>query len=134
MTESYIAVNLSALAAAHGAPTETLDFLTRAINNFYDTGSYAHMVTPLGVLAAHFDRIGQYEAAATIVGFAATAFTLATFPEITATIAHLREVLGDKAYESLTHNGAGMTNASAAQYALEQIERARTELISDRAD
>jgi predicted ATPase/class 3 adenylate cyclase len=134
MWESYLAVNLSGLAATHGAPTETLDFLTLAINNFYDTGSYSHMVSPLGVLAAHFDRIGRYEAAATIVGFAATTFALATIPEITATIAHLREVLGDKAYESLTHNGANMTNASAAQYALEQIEQARTELISGRAD
>ena len=134
MTESYIAVNLSGLAAAHGAPTETLDFLTRAINNFYDTGSYAHMVSPLGVLAAHFDRIGQYEAAATIVGFAATAFALATFPEITATIAHLREVLGDNIYESLAHNGEKMTNANVAQYALEQIEQARAELLPGRAD
>jgi hypothetical protein len=69
------------------------------------------MVSPLGVLAAHFDRIGQYEAAATIVGFAATAFALATFPEITATIAHLREVLGDNIYESLAHNGEKMTNS-----------------------
>jgi hypothetical protein len=134
MWESYLAVNLSGLAATHGAPTETLDFLTRAINNFYDTGSYAHMVSPLGVLAAHFDRIGRYEAAATIVGFAATTFALATIPEITATIAHLREVLGDKVYESLTHNGASMTNATAAQYALGQIDRARAELLPGPTD
>jgi len=92
------------------------------------------MVSPLGVLAAHFDRIGQYEAAATIVGFAATAFALATFPEITATIAHLREVLGDNIYESLAHNGEKMTNASVAQYALEQIDRARARLLPDRKD
>jgi hypothetical protein len=42
------------------------------------------MVTPLGALAAHFDRIGHYEAAATIIGFAATTFALAVFPENTA--------------------------------------------------
>jgi predicted ATPase/class 3 adenylate cyclase len=125
MTESYIAVNLSGLAGAHGAPAETLDFLTRAINNFYDSGSYAHMVSPLIVLAAHFDRIGQYEAAATIIGFAATAFALATFPEVTAAIAHLREVLGDSAYDFLTRAGANMTNAAIAQYALDQIQQAR---------
>jgi hypothetical protein len=92
------------------------------------------MVTPLVVLAAHSDRIGHYEAAATIVGFAATVFALAAFPEITTTIAHLREVLGDKAYESFTHNGASMTSANAARYALEQIQLARTELISGRTD
>ncbi|MFZ0832172.1 MAG: adenylate/guanylate cyclase domain-containing protein, partial [Mycobacterium sp.] len=125
MTESYLAVNLSTLAATHGAPLDTLDFLTLAINNFYDSGSYSHMVSPLGALAAHFDRIGYYEAAAMIVGFAATTFALAVFPEIAATIAHLRQVLGDNAYEALAHAGGNMTNASAAQYALDQIDRER---------
>jgi hypothetical protein len=56
------------------------------------------------------------------------------FPEITSTIAHLREVLGDKVYESLAHNGANMTNASVAQYALEQIGQARAELLPGRTD
>jgi predicted ATPase/class 3 adenylate cyclase len=125
MAESYLAANLSALAATHGAPEETLDFLTLAINNFYESGSYSHMVTPLVVLAAHFDQIGQYEAAATIVGFAATVFALAAFPEITTTITHLREVLGENVYESLAHTGGNMTNATIAQYALNQIDQAR---------
>jgi predicted ATPase/class 3 adenylate cyclase len=134
MAELYLLVNLSALAPTHGAPPETLDFLTLAINNFYDSGSYSQMVTPLVVLAAHFDRIGHHETAATIVGFAATVFALAAFPEITRTIAHLREALGDKVYESLAHNGANMTNASVAQYALEQIGQARAELLPGRTD
>jgi hypothetical protein len=99
--------------------------LALAINNFYDSGSYSHMVSPLGVLAAHFDRIGHYDAAATLIGFAATAFALATFPEIVTAITHLQDVLGDKAYESLARTGETMTNAGIAQYALEQIDRAR---------
>jgi hypothetical protein len=103
-----------------------LDFLALPINNLYDSGSYSHMVSPLGVLAAHFDRIGHYEAAATLIGFAATEFALATFPEIATAIAHLRDVLGDKAYESLARAGEIMTNAGIAQYALEQIDRACT--------
>ncbi len=106
----------------------TLDFSTRAIKNFFDTGRYSHMVSPLAVLAAHFDRIGRYEAAATIVGFAGTAFALATFPEIDVTIAHLREVLSDNMYQSLSEVGAKMTNAGAARYALDQIDQARAEL------
>jgi hypothetical protein len=104
--------------------------LTLAINNFYDSGSYSQMVTPLVVLAAHFDRMGHHEAAATIVGFAATTFALAAFPEITNTIAHLREVLGHKAYESMTHAGSTMTNANIAQYALDQIGEARAQFAS----
>jgi hypothetical protein len=131
MAELYIAVTLSGLAATHGAPANMLDSLTLAIRTFHVSGSFSQMVTPLVVLAAHFDRIGQYEAAATIVGSAATAFALAAFPEITSTIAHLGEVLGDKVYESLVRNGANMTNASVAQYALEQIDRARAKLLPD---
>jgi predicted ATPase len=130
MTESYLAVNLSTLAATHGAPADTLDFVALAINNFYGTGSYSHMVSPLGALAAHFDRIGHHEAAATMIGFAGTAFALATFPEIRTTIAHLREVLGDNAYGSLAHAGESMSNAAMANYALHEIDRARAELLA----
>jgi predicted ATPase/class 3 adenylate cyclase len=131
MAELYIAVNLSALAVTQDASLDTLEFLTLAINNFYDSGSYSQMVTPLIVLAAHFDRRGHHEAAATIVGFAATTFALAAFPEITDTIAHLREVLGDKAYESLARAGATMTNATIARYALDQIEEAQAQFASE---
>jgi len=128
MAELYIAVNLSALAGTVGAPEDALDFLTLAINSFYDSGSYSQMVTPLVALAAHFDRIAHHEAAATIVGFAATTFALAAFPETAKTIVHLREVLGDKAYESLAQTGATMTNANIARYALDQIEEAQAEV------
>ncbi|MCW2662987.1 MAG: Cyclase [Mycobacterium sp.] len=128
MIESYLAVNLSAFAAANCDPVDALDFLTLAIKNFFDTGSYSHMVSPLAVLATHFDRIGQYEAAATIAGFAVSAFALATFPEIDVTIAHLREVLSDNVYESLSEAGASMANAGAARYALDKINQARGEL------
>ena len=50
------------------------------------------------------------------------------FPEFTAAIAHLREVLGDQTYESLAHNGETMTTAAMATYAYDQIDQARTEL------
>jgi hypothetical protein len=118
-------VNLSGFAATNYDPMDALGFLTLAIKNFFDTGSYSHMVSPLAVLATHFDRIGRYEAAATIVGFAVAAFALATFPEIDVTIAHLHEVRSDNMYQSLSEAGAKMTNTGAARYALDQIDRAR---------
>ena len=46
------------------------------------------------------------------------------FPRSTSTISHLREVLGDEAYESLARIGENMTNAAMADYAFEQIDRA----------
>jgi hypothetical protein len=43
-------------------------------------------------------------------------------------IAHLREVLGDHAYESLARKGETMTTAAMATYAYDQIDQARTTL------
>jgi hypothetical protein len=66
--------------------------------------------------------------AATIAGFAFSSMTAAVFPEITAGIAHLREVLGNQTYESFARKGAAMTAAAMATYAYDQIDQARTEL------
>ena len=43
---------------------------------------------------------------------------------------HLRQVFGDETYESFAQAGANMTNAAKAAYALDQIERARVDLLS----
>ena len=73
------------------------------------------------------DRIGGYEPAATIAGFAISPLT-ATIPEFSAAIAHLRDVLGDQTYESLARTGETMTTAAMATYAYDQIDQARTKL------
>ena len=50
------------------------------------------------------------------------------FPEFNTAIAHLREVLGGPAYESLARKGETMTTAAVATYAYDQIDQARTKL------
>ena len=74
------------------------------------------------------DRLGHHEQAATISGFAASAFTLASYPQLNTTIAHLRDVLGDQTYESLARKGETMTTAAMVTYAYDQIDQARTKL------
>jgi hypothetical protein len=49
-------------------------------------------------------------------------------PKITTAITHLRDVLGDPAYESLARKGETMTAAAMVAYAYDQIDQARTEL------
>jgi class 3 adenylate cyclase len=71
---------------------------------------------------------GRYEPAATIAGFALSPLSRGAFPEITTTITHLREVLGDQTYESLARKGETMTTAAMVTYAYDQIDQARTEL------
>jgi hypothetical protein len=127
--ESQLAVNLARLAATHDDPTDVFDFITIAIRNNYDSGSFVFMASPLAILAAIFDRLGYYEPAATISGVAAIPLTRNAFPEVNTTITHLREVLGGVAYTSLVRAGKNMTNAAMAQYALNQIDRARAELL-----
>jgi len=104
------------------------DHLTLAIRNYHNAGNTTTIRTPLAVLAALFDRLGRYEPAATIAGFALSLFTAAAVPEITTAITHLRDVLGDQTYESLARKGEAMTTAELVTYAYDQIDQARTEL------
>jgi hypothetical protein len=78
-------------------------------------------------LAVFKDRLGRFDPAATIAGFAFSPLT-ATVPEFSAAIAHLREVLGEATYESLAHKGETMTTAAMVTYAYDQIDQARAEL------
>jgi hypothetical protein len=80
------------------------------------------------MLSAFLDRLGRFEAAATIAGFSCDPVSLASVPELAATIAHLREVLGDQPYESFARNGEAMTMAAIVAYAYDQIDQARAEL------
>jgi hypothetical protein len=102
--------------------------LTVAIHHYHDAGNVANLRNPLAILAAVLDRLGHHEQAATISGFAATAFTLSSYPQLNTTIAHLHEVRGDQTYESLARRGETMTTAEMVTYAYDQIDQARTEL------
>ncbi len=126
--ESLLASVLSRLAAVHGNPAETFDYLTLAIRNQYKSGSLSMMSTSMAVLAFIFDRLGHHEPAATISGVAATPYARTAVPEITTAIAHLREVLGEHIYESLARKGETMTTAEMVAYAYDQIDQVRATL------
>ena len=125
---SFQVDGLARLEAKYGDPLAALDYLSLAIRNYQDSGNVTLVHSPLAVLAALFHRLGHHEAAATIAGFAFNPLTAGWFPEITTTITHLREVLGDENYESLARKGETMTTAAMATYAYDQIDQARAEL------
>jgi len=126
--ESHLSGSLARLEAEHGDPQAALDYLTVAIRNYHDSGSTSLIRAALAVLAAFLDRLGRCEPAATIAGFALSPITAISAPETTAAIAHLRDVLGEKTYESLARKGETMTTAAMVTYAYDQIDQARTEL------
>ena len=125
---SVLADGLARLEAEHGDTVAAFDHLTLAIRNYHNAGDTTTIRVPLAILAALFDRLGRYEPAATIAGFALSPFTAASVPEITTAIAHLRDVLGEPTYESLARKGETMTTAAMATYAYDQIDQARAEL------
>ena len=61
--------------AEWGDPLAALDCFTVAIRNYHDSGNTPMIRSPLAVLAVFFDRLGHYEAAATISGFALNLLT-----------------------------------------------------------
>jgi hypothetical protein len=126
--ESTIAYNLSRLEATHGVMASAFDCLSLAIRNMHDSGNTTTMRTPLALLATVLDQLGRYESAATIAGFALSPLTEMLYPEISTAIAHLRKVLGDQTYESLTREGETMATAAMVTYGYDQIDQARTEL------
>jgi transcriptional regulator with AAA-type ATPase domain len=126
--QSGVAVTQWMVAATESDPIHFFQYLTLAIHHYYYAGNVANLRNPLAILAAVLDRLGHHEQAATISEFAATAFTLASYPQLNTTITHLRDVLGDQTYESLARTGETMTTAAIATYAYDQIDQARTEL------
>ena len=125
---SIVAANLCRFEAEHGDTASALDHLILAIRNYHDAGNTTTIRIPLAVLVALFDRLGRHEPAATIAGFAFSAFSAPHVPEIITAIAHLRDVLGEETYESLARTGAAMTAAAMATYAFDQIEQAHAQL------
>ena len=125
---SVLALQLARLEAEQGDTVSAFDHLTLAIRNYHNAGDTTTIRTPLSSLAALFDRLGRYEPAATIAGFALSPLAATGVPEITTAITHLRDVLGEATYESLARKGETMTTAAMATYAYDQIDQARTEL------
>jgi predicted ATPase len=125
---SALANVLALLEAEQGGTVSAFDHLTLTIRNYHNSGDTTTIRVPLAVLAVLFDRLGRYEPAATIAGFALSPIAAAAAPEITTAIAHLRDVLGDQTYESLARKGETMTTTAMVTYAYDQIDQARAEL------
>jgi predicted ATPase len=128
LNESHFANVLSELETEHGDPLAAFDYLTLAIRNYHESGNTAMVRSPLTLLAVLFHRLGRYEPAATIAGFAINPLAATAFPEINAAIAQLRDVLGDQTYESLARKGVAMTTSAMVAFAYDEIDQARAAL------
>jgi hypothetical protein len=126
--EAGLAVGLSDLEATVGDTIAALDHLILGIRIFDDAGNTAMIRVPLAVLTVLLDRLGWYEPAAIVAGFAVDPLSTASIPDLTTAITHLRDVLGEQTYQSLAHKAETLTTAELVAYAYDQIDQARAEL------
>ncbi|WP_319451232.1 MULTISPECIES: hypothetical protein [unclassified Mycobacterium] len=127
--ETQFSYWLCGLEAEQGDGVSALKYLAVAIRNNHESGNLGMLHNPLAILAALLDRLGHFESAATIAGFAAVnPMATGTLPELGTAIRHLCEVLGDQTYESLARKGKTMTTTAITTYAHDQIDQTRAEL------
>jgi hypothetical protein len=120
--ESLVAVSLSTLAASHGDPADAFDFLTSRSAIKWTPAACpsfpAHWrSSPRSWTNSDITNLRQSSGASPPTLFADA------FPEINTAITHLRDVLGDQAYESLARKGETMIAAAIATYAYDQIDQ-----------
>nr|WP_232425763.1 adenylate/guanylate cyclase domain-containing protein [Mycobacterium sp. JS623] len=126
--ESHIANVLGRLEAWYGDPLTAMGYLSLAIHNYHDSGSFTVMRVPLASLAALLHRIGRHEKCAIIAGYAFSPFAKNWVPELRTAITQLREALGDETYDTLAGKGKSMTASGIAAYAYDEIDHVRAEL------
>ena len=126
--ETHLVATLAVLEAKFGEPLAALEYFALAIRRYHDAGNTASGRPALAAPAILLHRLARHEPAATIAGFASTPMTAVAVPEFGTAITHLRDVLGDKTYDSLARKGEMMTIAEIVAYAYGQIDQARTTL------
>jgi hypothetical protein len=113
------------LEAEHGDPHTAFDLYAETIRGYHDAGDTLSARSPMAGLAVFFDRVGHYEPAATIAGYATNPFTTIDNPELAAMAERLRDALGAVRYHALTTTGSAMAADDAVRYVLAEIEAAR---------
>ncbi|OBI83559.1 cyclase, partial [Mycobacterium sp. E740] len=127
--ESHMAAILSSLEFEYGDPAAALDHTAVAIRNYHESGSVAFLHSVLIYLAVMVDKVGHFDAAAIITGFATLSpMAVVANPQIAAVIDHVRENLGAQTYDALSRRGETMSPAAMVAYAYDQIDQVRAQL------
>ena len=80
--EAILATALARLESETIVTVAAVDHLRLVIRSWHDSGNFGNLVGPLAMLSAFLDRLGRFEAAATIAGFSCNLVSLAYGPRI----------------------------------------------------
>jgi hypothetical protein len=126
--QDTLAVLASRIEAEYGDSLGALHYIAVAIHNNHDSGNPTNMRIPMATLCTVLDRMGRYEPAATIAGFASL-----PSPRRRRLNFSLRQPICALSSVTKTTNrfarkGETMSTAEIATYAYDQIDQARTAL------
>ena len=130
LIETYMSSSMARFAGQHGEPIEALNELDTVIQRLLDTGNLYILRNNLAILAGILDRFDRHAAAAQVLGFAVNPFVIASIPETTPTITHLRESLSDQQFDDLARVGGSMTTAAVVAFVKNEIESLRAEITA----
>ena len=118
---------IAALEAVLGDPEQALELFDSAVASYHRAGNHGSVATTLAQVAVLFSRIDRPEIAATIYGTSTRhgISMIANLPEV---VEHLRDVLGDDAFERRAATGAAMEFDEAMEYVRGEIALARRQL------
>ncbi|MDP8927962.1 MAG: hypothetical protein M3O70_05105, partial [Actinomycetota bacterium] len=127
LIEGVALVSIGSLRAGRGEPTAALHALRRAVNYWRHGGDWTHQWTTLRNLLFLFVRLGEDEAAATLLGAAETTTTSpkvygADADRLRESAALLRRRLGHDRHHRAWLRGTRKTDQEAVAFALESID------------
>ncbi len=127
---THLVTILSRATASYGDTVAALDQISAVIPHYLDGGNLTNLRSSLAILSTVLNDAGQRDTAATILGFAANPFILASIPETGATIDDLRSALGFDRFETLRIRGEAMTVPDIVAFADHEIADLRAGLTA----
>jgi len=127
--EKTMVRDIAGLEAVLGDPALALELFDSSVAFFHRAGNRGSATTTVADVAVVLDRIGRFEAAATVYG---TSIPLGTsmVPELPRVLDHLRSTLGQEQFDRCVASGSSMKFNDAMTYVREQIAIARRELTA----
>jgi predicted ATPase len=128
MLEAAIAEEAAGLEALHGDLGQALALFDASLDSVHRAGNVASMSTTLAYLAVCFDRLDRPDIAATLYGASTNQAIVQYVVDLPALVDHLRDALGDAAFDQCAASGANMDLTDAVGYARHHIELARRQI------
>jgi predicted ATPase len=122
--EAVLSREAAGLEAAHGDPDQALELFETAISALQRASDVGNSAVAFAELAVLFDRLEQPDIAATLYGASARHGDIGWVLNLPTVVAHLRDELGQTAFDDRVAAGTAMDFSDAVQYAQHRIRLA----------